>query len=105
MHAARDSIANGPKITERPRIEAGLQLDAFASRQRGRDLRVQKQPAAVLMRGRPVYARQPSKKVCVALVGQTGKVAPFVRNDERTLEWQQILCDECFEKIWIRHPV
>src|SRR5204863_939761 len=69
------------------------------------ELAVQKQPRTVRRLVAGADARQPPDEVRFALVRIARQVTPFVRHDDRLLEWKEIARDQRLEKIWIGHAV
>src|SRR4029077_11109663 len=91
------SVANRLQVGAWPLGEPPADFPTLGPVERARHFAVEKQPAAVLVRHRASETRQPSGKIRVAFVGDSGEVTPFVRDDERTLEGQQVAGDERLE--------
>src|SRR6185436_19831284 len=65
----------------------------------------QRQPAAVLRRLVSLHAGRPADQTRFALARPAGQVAPLVRDDEGTLDGNEIRIDEHLEAERIDHPV
>src|SRR5216684_7444843 len=102
---ALHALSRRAQVGARAGTQADSDIDALALLQSGGDLAIEKQPATVSLRPRSSNARQPANEIGFTFVGETGQMAPLVRDHEGPLERQEIADHKRLEEVGIGHAL